>query len=132
MLCDDAQSHGCLAQIFTLSVSLEIIAGGECGWSEFVAKRVACASLLALWTVGLHESGSKLRALQTLRAVWLRLCCVALHRRFATCTPPITQSALLNGGLACRIRRLKICDTAGSKPALRQRHRPLDLVAKAL
>jgi hypothetical protein len=26
-------------------------------------------SVLALWTVGLHESGSKLRALQTLRAV---------------------------------------------------------------
>ena len=47
----------------------ERFGGAQGGWSKFIAKRLQCAGLLALWTVGLHESRSKLRALQTLRAV---------------------------------------------------------------
>src|SRR5579859_3553792 len=62
-------------------------------------------------------------ALQTLRAVRLRLARALPYRRFATCRP--SERRLILQGMCLldigSVRRLKICDTAGSKPALRRK-----------
>src|SRR6266536_6067100 len=80
-----------VTQISNLSVSLEIVSLRDDfagGW--YLAKRMECVELApAFVRSGWSESASKLNALHTLRAIWLRPCRAALYRRF-----PIGRAAV--------------------------------------
>src|SRR6266496_6849179 len=81
-----------VAQISNLSVSLEIVSLRDDfagGWH--LAKRMECVELApALVRRGWSKSASKLDALHTLRAIWLRPCRAVLYRRFPIGRPPDT------------------------------------------